>query len=54
MTFSFSGCVKFCFGFVFFSFLAVHFTHMKMSPQTREIASSQVKVTPWYDASFKY
>jgi len=53
---------------MFFSFLAVHFAHMKIPAQGRGIASTDAKiqswhdltpmsqtqtVRPWYDASFK-
>lgn len=44
----------YCFCFVFFSFLAVHFAHMKAAPgQDRYVASSHQVPKPFYDASFK-
>lgn len=53
MTSHFTTFWTWCFCFVFFSFLAVHFAHMKAPGQSREIASYHAQAKPWYDASFK-
>ncbi len=54
MTWNFTSFFKCCFFFSFFTFMAVHYAHMKSPSQYREIASMQTHVKPWYDASFKY
>ncbi len=41
------------FCFMFWSFLAVHYTHMKSPNQNREIASWKQAPKPFYDASYK-
>lgn len=43
----------FAFCFVFFSFLAVHFAHMKTPATERSIASQHETIKPWYDSSWK-
>jgi len=54
MTCKFTTFFTHTFFFVFFTFLAVHYAHMKTPSQYREIASFQQQAQPWYDASFKY
>lgn len=54
MSYKFTNFCTWAFTFVFFSFLAVHFAHMKSPGQYRGVASSQEVVKPWYNASFKY
>ncbi|HXH76422.1 MAG TPA: hypothetical protein VNJ08_15730 [Bacteriovoracaceae bacterium] len=54
MTWNFSTVISYTFAFFFFSFMAVHFAHMKTPSQYREIAShSSAAKHPWYDAGFK-
>ncbi|MFP5386129.1 MAG: hypothetical protein ACLGHN_08630 [Bacteriovoracia bacterium] len=42
----------FCFSFMFWTFMAVHYGHMKTPTEGRGIASTP-ETRPWYDASFK-
>lgn len=53
MTWNFSTFLSYAFAFFFFSFLAVHYAHMKTPPQYRGIASQHAVVQPMYDANFK-
>lgn len=43
----------FCCFFAFWTFMVVHYAHMKTPFQTREVASWAHPVKPMYDASFK-
>ncbi|HXH30346.1 MAG TPA: hypothetical protein VNJ01_06015 [Bacteriovoracaceae bacterium] len=53
MTWNFKAWFTHFFFFSLFTFMAVHFAHMKSPSQYREIASQQKSAHPWYDASFK-
>lgn len=44
---------SFCFLFAFWTFMVVHYAHMKTPGQYREVASWSQPAKPWYDASFK-
>lgn len=53
MTWNLSTFCTFGICWMFFGFLAVHYSTMKTPVQLREIASEQWVTRPWYDASFK-
>ena len=53
MTDHFKSYFQFVFLFTFFSFLGVHYAHMKTPSLSREIASQSPTVVPWYNAGFK-
>lgn len=53
MSWKASTFFTFCFCFMFWSVLAVHYSHMKGPSQYREVASFTPEVKPWYDASWK-
>lgn len=54
MTYKITDFFTHAFVFMFMSFLAVHYAHMKTPSQERHIASQELQVRPWYDASWKY
>lgn len=56
MTCNISTFVTYTCAFFFFSFLAVHYAHMKTPAHSRQMASYEFKLNkrPSYDASFKY
>jgi hypothetical protein len=54
MTWNLQTVWTYAFCFCLFSFLAIHFAHMKTPTQFREIASHHSVVKPAYDASWKY
>ena len=54
MTYKVTSFFTWCFCFAFWTFMVVHYTHMKTPSQYREIASASSQETPWYDASYKF
>ena len=58
MSWNITDCFHFAFSWAFFTFLAVHYAHMKTPALNREIASytteRNLTVVPWYDSSFKF
>lgn len=54
MSWKFSSVFTFCFSFMFWSVLGVHYAQVKTPSHSREIASWSPEVKPMYDASWKY